>query len=249
MSAPAITLCRPSAKISATVVAKAGPGELAGGDVHADFVGRAAAQFGPPPCHLTWTNMVRMLAADVLGENRGLTQNPLLAEPLQEMLLLGLLLTSDHPYRDRLASPRLASPRRPRAIRQAIDLLHSHPEQPITIAKLADVTGVSERALQAGFQRYAGITPITYLRQVRLDRVHEELRQADPAQTTVAAVAHRWGFTHLGRFAGYYRARHGESPSEHSTPPWAHERYATHRDNSHERGRCRPGRHMAPGSG
>ncbi|MCT2279571.1 helix-turn-helix transcriptional regulator [Micromonospora chalcea] len=90
----------------------------------------------------------------------------------------------------------------------------SHPEQPITIGKLADLTGVSERSLQAGFQRYVGISPTAYLRQLRLDRAHEELRQADPDQTTVAAVAHRWGFAHLGRFASSYRVRHGESPSE-----------------------------------
>jgi AraC-like DNA-binding protein len=161
----------------------------------------------------TWTNMVRVLAADVLDENRGLTQNPLLAEPLQEMLLRGLLLASDHPYRDRLATPGGPYPA-PRAIRQATEVMHSHPERPITIAKLADITGVSERALQAGFQRYVGISPVAYLRHVRLDRAHEELRHADPDQTTVADVAHRWGFTHLGRFAGYYRARYGVSPSQ-----------------------------------
>jgi transcriptional regulator GlxA family with amidase domain len=69
-------------------------------------------------------------------------------------------------------------------------------------------------ALQAGFQLYVGMSPTTYLRQVRLDRAHDQLRQADPDQTTVAAVAHRWGFTHLGRFAGSYRARYGVSPSQ-----------------------------------
>ncbi|MEV6844440.1 AraC family transcriptional regulator [Actinoplanes sp. NPDC051411] len=161
----------------------------------------------------TWTNMVRVLAADAFGGNSGLTQNPILAEPLQEMLLRGLLLASDHPYRDRLATTGGPYPA-PRAVRQAIDVLHSHPEQPITIAKLADLTCVSERALQAGFQRYVGISPTNYLRQVRLDRAHQELRQADPHHTTVADVAHRWGFAHLGRFAGSYRERYGVTPSE-----------------------------------
>lgn len=161
----------------------------------------------------TWTNMVRVFAADAFGENSGLTQNPLLGEPLQEMLLRGLLLASDHPYRDRLATTGGPYPA-PRAIRQAIDVLHSQPEQPITIAKLADITRISERSLQAGFRRYVGISPTSYLRQVRLDRAHEELRQADFDQTTVADVAHRWGFRHLGRFSGTYRARFGVSPSQ-----------------------------------
>jgi AraC-like DNA-binding protein len=166
----------------------------------------------------TWTNMVRVFAADALGDNRGLMQNPLLAEPLHEMLLRGLLLAGDHPYRDRLATTGGPYPA-PRAIRQAIDVLQSQPDQPITIAKLADITRVSERSLQAGFRRYVGMSPTSYLRQVRLDRAHEELRQADPDQTTVVDVAHRWGFRHLGRFAGSYRARFGLSPSETLNAP------------------------------
>ena len=31
---------------------------------------------------------------------------------------------------------------------------------------------------------------------------------------TVAAVAYRWGFAHLGRFAAVYRSRFGVTPSE-----------------------------------
>jgi AraC-like DNA-binding protein len=28
----------------------------------------------------------------------------------------------------------------------------------------------------------------------------------------VASIAHRWGFTHLSRFAAAYKKRYGESP-------------------------------------
>ncbi|WP_198170926.1 helix-turn-helix transcriptional regulator [Actinoplanes awajinensis] len=161
----------------------------------------------------TWTNLIRVFAADAFGDDPGLAQDPLLAEPLQEMLLRGLLLAGDHPYRDRLTTPGGPYPA-PRAIRRAIDLLCSQPERPITIAQLADITHMSERALQAGFKRYVGIPPTTFLRQVRLDRAHEELREADPGQTTVADIAHRWGFPHLGRFAGFYRERYGVTPSQ-----------------------------------
>jgi transcriptional regulator GlxA family with amidase domain len=54
---------------------------------------------------------------------------------------------------------------------------------------------------------------MAYLRQIRLTRAHEELRQARPGRTTVALVAHRWGFSHLGRFAAAYRERYGVAPS------------------------------------
>jgi transcriptional regulator GlxA family with amidase domain len=55
---------------------------------------------------------------------------------------------------------------------------------------------------------------MAYLQSVRLDRAHETLRDEDPARVTVAAVAHRTGFAHLGRFATAYRVRYGVSPSE-----------------------------------
>lgn len=59
-----------------------------------------------------------------------------------------------------------------------------------------------------------GMPPMQYLRTVRLRGVREELLGLDPEDsTTVAEVATRWGFTHLGRFAQYYRARYGEPPS------------------------------------
>ena len=49
-----------------------------------------------------------------------------------------------------------------------------------------------------------------YLRQVRLDRAHDDLAQA---HGTVADIAYHWGFTNLGRFARAYRDRFGEFPA------------------------------------
>jgi transcriptional regulator GlxA family with amidase domain len=70
------------------------------------------------------------------------------------------------------------------------------------------------RSLQEGFRRHLGSAPMAYLQQERLVRAHQTLRQADPVCVTVSAVAHRWGFAHLGRFASAYRTRFGEPPSE-----------------------------------
>ena len=53
----------------------------------------------------------------------------------------------------------------------------------------------------------------TYLRNIRLARAHQDLQEADPSSTTVAAIAYRWGFSHVPRFATAYRERYGELPS------------------------------------
>ena len=133
----------------------------------------------------------------------------LMVEPLCHALLNGLLLAVDHPYRELLQVP--ATPGRPRAVKRAVDAIHANPEQAFTAASLAALAGVSIRTLQAGFRLHLGVSPMEYLRQVRLSRAHEELASA--TARSVSEAAYRWGFNHLGRFAAQYRRKYGRPPS------------------------------------
>lgn len=72
---------------------------------------------------------------------------------------------------------------------------------------------MSLRTLQEAFRSHVGMSPMAYVYDVRLQRAHDQLRVSAPGSTTVSAVAHRWGFVHLGRFARRYRERFGEAPS------------------------------------
>jgi AraC-like DNA-binding protein len=47
---------------------------------------------------------------------------------------------------------------------------------------------------------------------VRLRHAHRDLRSADPTHHTVAAIAHRWGFTNLSRFAAAHKRMYGQTP-------------------------------------
>ena len=58
------------------------------------------------------------------------------------------------------------------------------------------------------------MSPMAYVREVRVRSAHRDLRSADPAHTTVAAMAHRWGFTHLGRFAAAHKMKFGNTPAQ-----------------------------------
>lgn len=99
-------------------------------------------------------------------------------------------------------------------MRHAIAFVHEHAGDPITVADIAAACGLSERGLQDLFRRRLAVTPMRYLREARLDRVHLEFTTRGRRILTVRDVAHRWQFTHLGRFASEYRARFGESPRE-----------------------------------
>ncbi|OII62363.1 transcriptional regulator [Streptomyces sp. CC53] len=159
-----------------------------------------------------WAAMVRRLAADA-GDPQGLAGHPLVARPLQDALLTGLLLAAGHPYRDELDRP--AAPLRPAPVKRVMDAVRERPEHPFTTTELAALARVSARRLQESFRAHVGTTPMGYVRDIRLERVRAELRAAEPGGgLTVSEVAWRWGFTHLGRFAASYRGRFGEAPSQ-----------------------------------
>lgn len=98
-------------------------------------------------------------------------------------------------------------------VRRAVAYIDDHADRPVTVADVAAASHVTVRALQYAFRRHLDTTPLAHLRQVRLAHAHRALREAAPDDTTVAAVAARWGFHHPGRFATLYRAAFGTSPS------------------------------------
>lgn len=136
---------------------------------------------------------------------------PLSVVQLHYRLMALLLAHQRHSAAERLdhTSPPLA----PRHVRQVEDLLTAHPERPFTPEELAEHAGVSARSLFLGFRRYRGVSPMRLLKEVRLQRVHEELLLGGSG-LQITEVALRWGFCHLGRFAQEYRAMYGETPRQ-----------------------------------
>lgn len=99
-------------------------------------------------------------------------------------------------------------------MRRAIRFVHDEAGRPLSVTDIAASCGLTERGVQALFRRRLAVTPMQYLREVRLDRVHLELGRSRSGALLVSDVARRWQFTHLGRFAAHYRARFGEQPHE-----------------------------------
>lgn len=99
-----------------------------------------------------------------------------------------------------------------RSIRRAMDFIEENLQRPLTLIDIAEAARVCPRALQKGFLRQFGCSPLKYIRQLRLARVRHEL-MIDPDHQSIAAIAARWGFFHLGLFARQYRDSYGELPS------------------------------------
>ncbi|ORX04873.1 hypothetical protein AWC29_13340 [Mycobacterium triplex] len=159
----------------------------------------------------SWFKMVALLHEQLFRAD-SLLNRPLVGLPFVDSLVRGFLLAADHSLRDALTEGKgLAAPR---AIRNAVEIIEENAHLPLTLSLIAARSCVSVRSLQLGFRRYLGVSPMAYVREVRLHRAHRTLLESDPSMTTVASVAHRWGFTHLGRFAAAHAARYRETPVE-----------------------------------
>jgi AraC family ethanolamine operon transcriptional activator len=96
---------------------------------------------------------------------------------------------------------------------KVIDYIQAYASQLPSMAELCVVAGLSERSLQYGFCEYLGVSPIRYLRLVRLNGVREMLLTSSRYQLKVSAAAMQWGFLELGRFSAEYRQLFNELPS------------------------------------
>jgi transcriptional regulator GlxA family with amidase domain len=99
----------------------------------------------------------------------------------------------------------------------------AHLHAPVRLSRLCPRVGLSERALRNAFYAVRGMSPHRSLRAARLHSVREALNDARRSPLTVTAVATRYGFFELGRFAAVYKEAFGEAPSEtlrrgHRTP-------------------------------
>jgi AraC-like DNA-binding protein len=157
-----------------------------------------------------WAALVRhVVDAAVPG---GFLTNPVIAEPLQDSLLDGLLRAIDHPYREALDAPTRSWG--PRTVRHGVDTIEAFPHRPFTIAALAADASVNVRVLEECWQRHRDARPMRYLHGVRLARAHLDLQEHAPGETTVAATAFQWGFARPARFATRYAGRYGLPPGQ-----------------------------------
>ena len=103
---------------------------------------------------------------------------------------------------------------RDRVIRRAKDYIHAHLADNVRVPDLCRHSGVSLRTLERAFKREIGVTPNQYLKAARLHAARHELQSDEAMHLTVADIALKCGFTHMGRFSQIYRRHFGVLPSK-----------------------------------
>lgn len=155
----------------------------------------------------TVLSMTRFLHAE-LSRDDGIASVPVALHEFESALMTQLLMTIPNSLTPMLEA---ASPGTPRQrIRDAAAFMTAHAADAMSVTEIASAAGMSVRALQIGFRHEAGVSPMEFLRNARLDRAHQDLTLG---AGSVSEIANRWHFYHVGRFAAQYRARFGTTPS------------------------------------
>ncbi len=143
---------------------------------------------------------------------------PLLAAPLavknlQQALITTMLQVLPNNYSRFLLDDSTVIPPTPKLIKSAISFIVQNSACPITLSDIAKHSSVSIRALQLGFKKYRGMTPLEYIRGVRLENVNLVL--SDPLNLmTPKELALKAGFTNYYLFSKYFYQRYGISPDK-----------------------------------
>lgn len=158
----------------------------------------------------TLANMIELLSTDLERDASFFAGGS--GEHVERLILDLMLQSLPNNHSHLLSHPEPAI--RPRHVRHAAEYVHAHSADAITLEALVTASGVSQRSLHAGFRKYYGVSPLTYVRNVRLDLARLRLKQQGAGDVSVTTVALDCGFTHLSKFSGAYKERFGELPSE-----------------------------------
>lgn len=181
---------------------------------------RAADQMG---CQLNWAQLTSSERMHVNDRARAAclqTLSALLTEEgthashgvAVQAVVESLLSMLDTRAVDRAVSNSFA--RRKGIVAKARQHVLDHHDEVITVPELCERLHVSRRTLQYCFEEVLGMSPIQYLRIIRLNGARRDLRENVAHCKTVRDVAADWGFWHFSQFSSDYRALFGQTPSE-----------------------------------
>lgn len=160
----------------------------------------------------SWLRLVEYATTELTDPDSLVRSFATAHQQLEQMVLTGLLLSQRHQYTDDLMQPQAAAA--PYYVKRAEAYIEHHFADPLSLAEIAAVAGVSARSLQNGFRNFRNMTPMAFLRSVRLQNAHLLLAACDPNTATTTQIALRAGFSHMGEFAALYKKAYGVSPSQ-----------------------------------
>jgi AraC-like DNA-binding protein len=169
-------------------------------------------EFAAPPDGPEMQRLRRILLflADQLDGAEAKIPDRVLAE-YEQLVMVSFLAANRHNYSHLLErAPRAPGPWQVRLVEEYIE---ANWRAPLDIETLAAVTGGSTRSIFKAFKEARGVSPMAFVKRVRLENARRALQRLDE-KTSVIDIASECGFLNPGHFARDYRTAFGELPSE-----------------------------------
>jgi AraC-like DNA-binding protein len=142
-----------------------------------------------------------------------LFENSRLSEQYISILMEILLSMFNHSYSDQLKNKGRNSA--PWHVKQAKDYIEENISESINMSELSSFVGVCARTLQNGFRQFEAVSPAEYIRERRLQLLHQALQSAEPNKNnSITDIMLNQGISSFGRYAHYYQLRYDCLPSE-----------------------------------
>lgn len=87
-------------------------------------------------------------------------------------------------------------------------------QQDLSIKDIADVIGVTQRALQQTFKKCLGDSPTEVMRRLRMEHIHRALIQSKEGSEPIMEIANRFGVGNRTTLATSYRKYYAQAPSQ-----------------------------------
>lgn len=110
-------------------------------------------------------------------------------------------------------APALSRDEGKETVQQVIHYLTTQYAEPVSIESMADSLGYNRAYLSRLFKKHTGVTPVSFLLRLRIDKGRQLLRERQ--QLTVEQIAASVGLQDPLYFSKQFRRFHGESPSDY----------------------------------
>ena len=135
-----------------------------------------------------------------------------LKSEIESLLVTQVLHSFQHSFSERLQSPE-RSKIVPYHVKRAREYIHEFKHGNPSLDEITAYAGCGARTLQLAFQNNLGMSPMAYLKALKLRKVRQDLLEALSGEK-VKDIALRNGFGHLGNFSQIYKQKYGVTPFE-----------------------------------
>ncbi len=160
---------------------------------------------------LDLVRLISHMTHDMFSESSFYTASNCLSQSAEKLLIQYLLRSIDNTHSYVIF--KAEAEHQPAWLINIDAYIDNNIREAITPEALAKATNLNIRTMYERFKHHQGISPMAYVKKLKLEKARQELKKAHLTGKSVTDIAMEFQFTHLGRFSAEYKKEYHELPS------------------------------------